>query len=154
MGGLSGEEKWRPDRTSALEGWLEGGRGSHTWRDPRGLRSRGNALSISPAQLAWLSGRSYTLRGPLQAVLLLGARREVEGEQERQAGGALQDRRSRRGAESVCPSHSDQEACCALRPGPPPSETRGTARTPSVEPKLHTPPRAFSSPVGRKLGPA
>ena len=37
MGGLRGEEKWRPDRTSTPEGWLGGGSGSHAWRDPRGL---------------------------------------------------------------------------------------------------------------------
>ena len=53
QGGLRGEEKWRPDRTSAPEGWLGEGRGSHIWRDPWGLGgSGGSAASVSPAQSA------------------------------------------------------------------------------------------------------
>ena len=45
-------EKGRPDRTSTPEGWLGGGRGSHAWRDPRGLGAGGSAPSISLAQSA------------------------------------------------------------------------------------------------------
>ena len=39
VGGLRGEKKWRPDRTSVPEGQLRGGRGSHAWRDTQGLGS-------------------------------------------------------------------------------------------------------------------
>ena len=54
-GGVRGEEKWRPDMTVALAGWLGEGRGSLVWRDHRrgrvGVRgSRGSMPSISPAQ--------------------------------------------------------------------------------------------------------
>ena len=50
MGGLRGEEKWRLDRTGTPEGRLRGGRGCHAWRDARGLRPGGSALSASPVQ--------------------------------------------------------------------------------------------------------
>ena len=39
-GRVRGEEKWRTDRTRAPEGWLEEGRGSLAWRDPRGLEDQ------------------------------------------------------------------------------------------------------------------
>ena len=51
MGGVRGEEKWRPDRTSAPEGWLGGRRGPHSWRDPQGSGgSGGSAPNVSPVQ--------------------------------------------------------------------------------------------------------
>ena len=48
-----------------------------------------------------------------------------------------------------------EEACCASRWGPLPSETRGLGPFYSIEPKPHPPhpPRAFSSPLGPKHRP-
>ena len=54
-GGVRGEEKWRPDRTGAPEGWLGEGRGSHAWRDPQGLGRPGEARWASPL-LTWAPG--------------------------------------------------------------------------------------------------
>ena len=89
-----------PDRIRAPEGWLRGGF-FHVWRDPWGLKSGGSTPSISPAQSA--GGVCPTLRPgptpsevPSRPCASWGHRREDEGEQERQAGGALQYRRSGR----------------------------------------------------------
>ena len=57
MGGMKGKEKWRPDRTSAPEGWLRGGRVSHNRRDPQEAWIWGSTPSISPAQSQGKSAR-------------------------------------------------------------------------------------------------
>ena len=76
MGRLREEEKWRPDRTAAPEGWLGRGRGSYTWRDTCGLRLGGAYLEfpcpIIPESLPGSWARFYTLRGPLRATLVMG----------------------------------------------------------------------------------
>ena len=58
------------------EGWLRGGRGSHAWKDPRGLGSGECAqrfpCPISQGSLPGSRVRSYALRGPLWATLVLG----------------------------------------------------------------------------------
>ena len=75
------------------------------------------------------------------------------GEQEKQVEGALQDRRSGRGEEGICPSHSSPGSLLDSQVRSPRSETR-VGGTPGpllfLEPKAHHPtaPRAFSSPVG------
>ena len=50
MGGLRGEEKWRPDRTSASEGWLRVG-GFPIPAGTLGGSDQGGSM-LSPAQLA------------------------------------------------------------------------------------------------------
>ena len=105
-----GEEKWRPDRTGAPEGWLRRGRGSHAWRDPQGLRWGGwSAPSVSPDQsarevcLALRPGPTPS-EAPSRPHWSCGCREEAGGEQERQAGEVLGD--WRRAAEGVCPTHT------------------------------------------------
>ena len=71
MGGLRGEEKWRPDRTGTPEGWLREGRGSHAWRDPQELGSGGSMGRVSPAQLAGEVCPALGL-GPMPSEVLSG----------------------------------------------------------------------------------
>ena len=108
MGGLRGEEKWRPDRTSTPEGWLGGGSGSHAWRDPRGL-GLGERAQRFPCPVSLEACPALRL-GPMPSEALLqphwswGHRRE--------AGEIRRDRweepswTSWRGEEGVCPTHS------------------------------------------------
>ena len=102
MGGLRGQEKWRLDRTSVPEGWLKG-EGFPRLEGPSGAQIKGEWAQCFPCPISWGSlpssrARSYNLRGPLRLGWSCGHRREDRREQERQAGGALQDRRSKRGS--------------------------------------------------------
>ena len=93
--------------------------------------------------------RSYALRGPLWASLLLGARREARENRSSRPHGSLGHRReSRRGRQAgpsrtrrageersaTTPPTRTQEACWAPRWEPPPPDTRGSrhAWAPSV----------------------
>ena len=110
MEGLRDEEKWRLDRTGAPEGWLRVGRGSHAWRDPRGFGSGESAPSVSPPQSArevcpaLRPGPTPTEASP-QPHWSRGVGPTPGEEKEKQAGGDLQERRSRRGTEGVGPNH-------------------------------------------------
>ena len=121
-----------------------------------GGRSRGRLTRpLGYREPAELPGRFPALQSPLQAVWVpggIGGR--LRGEQERQVGGALRDRRSSRGAEGVCPAHSSSgkpaglpgEAPRPLRPGVGPR--LGPFCSLSLSPTPPTAPKAFSSPVG------
>ena len=77
---MRGEEKWRPDGTGALEGWLGEGRGSHAWRDPQGLGGSGGVQLAFPLPRPGprLSGAPSDCVGPRGVV---GERRgEADGE--------------------------------------------------------------------------
>ena len=132
MEGSEGKEEWRPDRTSAPEGWLGEGRGSHSWQDLWELGgSGGSAPSISPVQVG--PGRPAglpdlvlcSLGPPLGHVgpRSIGGR---WGENKRgRWGGALWDWRIRGGTEGVSPTHLGPRKPARLpglvlhSPGPP-----------------------------------
>ena len=126
--------------------------------DPGGARPE-YPLPNRPEKSAQLLGQVLRPQGaPLGRVGPGAIGGRLGGEQERQAGGALQDRRSRRGAEGVCPTHSSPGSLLAPRWGPPPSKTRGGGHVwahsvPLSLSTTPTPPRAFSSPVGPKHRP-
>ena len=71
-----GEDKWRPDRIGSPEAWLRGGGGVlMLGRTLGGLDQGGGYLAFPlpnwPGKSAWLLARSYALRGPLWAGLVL-----------------------------------------------------------------------------------
>ena len=110
-GGLRGEEKWRLDRTSAPEGWLGGGRVSHTWGDPQGLRSGGGCQSRADwaGRPARLPGQILCPQRPLPGHIgprVVGEREEGgrKGETDGERG-TLQDREIREGVAGVSPTH-------------------------------------------------
>ena len=77
-GGARGEEKRRPDGTSAPEGWLGEVRVSRARRDPWGLEDQGGNAAVSPAHAgpgkpAGLPGLVLCLLGPPPAVWVLGS---------------------------------------------------------------------------------
>ena len=123
MGGLRAEEKWRLDRTGTSEGWLAVG-GVPT---PEGTlmgsdqRECGNVFPcpISLGSLPSSQARSYALRGCLQAVWPWGHKREDSGEHDRQVRGALQDKRSGRVAECICPANSGPGSLLGSHAGSP-----------------------------------
>ena len=108
-----GEEEWRPDRTSAPEGWLGERRGTHAWTDPWGLGGSGESVpSIPPGQSgpgkpAGLPSQVLCpLTPPLGRVGPRGmGRRRGEEEEKQMVGGTLQDWRIRGSAEGVSPAH-------------------------------------------------
>ena len=89
-----------------------------------GCSDGGSRPSVSPAQLAGEVCLALRL-GPTSSEVpsglgwSWGLRREARREQERQAGGALQDQRSRKGAEGVCPAHSSPGSLLGSQVGSP-----------------------------------
>ena len=123
-------EKWSLDRTGTPEGWLRGGMGSHTWRDPWGLRSGGAhpayPLPNQPGKSAWLSGWVLCPQRPSLGCVCPGGigGRPGESRRGRQVGssrtrGAVEERRA------FAPPTQAQEVCWATKWGRSPSETRG-----------------------------
>ena len=111
MGALSGEEKWRLDRTGTPEGWLRRGRGSHAWRDPQGLRSGWSAPSISPAQLAGevcqaLGPGPTPSEAPSGPHWSWGHRKEAEGRTGEAGRRGPPGPEEQEGVEGVGPTHS------------------------------------------------
>ena len=139
-------------------GW---GRGSHAWRDPQGLRSGGACLAFplpnQPGKPSWLSGQVLCTQRPTPGHTGPGGigRRPGENRRGRWEGpsrtrGAGEERRA------FAPPTRAGEACWAPRPGPLPSETRGSLGPFCwVEPKPspQPPTRAFSSSVDNKHRP-
>ena len=118
--------------------------------DQGGAPSEHFPCPISPRSLHGSQAGSSSFRGPLQAMLVLGAQEGSRENRERQAGGALQDQRSR----GRLPRPLKPRKPVGL-PGQVPHPLRTeTCRGPicSVEPKPQPtrPLRAFSSHVGLK----
>ena len=115
-GGLRGEEKWRPGNIGAPEaGEIRRGRWEGLCGKSRRCRQEGlSGKERSGGQPPWPLGHRQpaelpsqypTLQSPLQAVWVPGGIKGGRGDQERQAGGALPDQRSRRGKEGICSIH-------------------------------------------------
>ena len=107
-----------------LRGGAGMGEGFPCLEGPSGAQIGGSMPSISPAQ----SAREALLAlrtGPMHSEAHSGPhwswghRTQARGEQEREMGGALQDQRSRRGAEGICPAHSGRGSLLGSQAGSP-----------------------------------
>ena len=88
----------------------------------KGERAQHFTCSIGRGSLPSAWARSYALRGPSGSSWSWGRRREDRREQERRAGGALQDQMSGKGAEGVCSAHSGMGSLLSSHDGSPPSK--------------------------------
>ena len=137
---------WRGRRSEVRTG-PEPLRDFYEWRDPWGLRSgrarRAFLLPNRPGKSARLAGWVLCPQRPLPGRTGPGSREE----QERQVGGALQDQRSGRGAECICPTHSGPKSQLDSQVGSPTLWDQRQAWAHSVplslSPTPHTPQGLF-----------
>ena len=126
-GGARGEEKRRPDGTSAPEGWLGEVRVSRARRDPWGLEDQGGNAAVSPAHAgpgkpAGLPGLVLCLLGPPPAVWVLGSWWGGGGRGEVDGGGPSGIRGSGELQLAFPCPRRPWKACWGPGPGSPPSE--------------------------------
>ena len=101
-GGRTGQGPW---------GVAESREGFPRLERPLGAQIRGSGPSVTPAQSAGEVSPALG-PGPMPSEVPSGlgwswrCKREAGRQQERQVGGALQDERSSKGAEGICPAHS------------------------------------------------
>ena len=165
VGGLSGEEKWRPDRIGAPEAReiRRGKQEGPSRRSRRGVEGDCPAHSGTGSLLSSQAGPLSTKAHPsLPAALVLGAQEGGWGDEERQVGGAFPDHRlqekERRGGCLPCPLKPRKpaglpgEVPCPLRPGV--GVTPGPLMF--LEPKSHLPqsPGPFPALWVLSIGPA
>ena len=120
-------EAWQDQRPWGV---AERGEECQCLEGPLGARIRGRAcqafsLPNQPGKSAQLSGWVLRPQKSLRLGWSWGHRREARREQERQVGRAIQNWRSRRGAEGVCPAHLSPGSLLGSQVGALPSETRG-----------------------------